>query len=546
MSDIMKQIAFLDLMDQAMRDYQTKQTLFGVPVAPILKIRNWVPIFGKIMETPIGPAAGPHTQLAQNIIAGYGAGGRFFELKTVQVLWGEQLGIKRPCIYIRDEGYNTEWSTELSPKQAAEEYIKAWIVLKLLAREYDLGDPDRFIFNMSVGYDLEGIQSPSVDEFIETMKDASSSEIWKKCIREAKTLPFTVVDEEYIDQISPQVSNNITVSTMHGCPPSQIQAIGEYMLTKKHLHTYIKCNPTLIGYEKARALLDGLGYKDLSFGREHFEHDMKLDEAIPMLTKLLGLGEEQDLQFGVKLTNTFPVHIVNGELEGSDMYMSGKALYPLSIHTAAILEEAFEGRLPISYSGGADENNVEHIFSTGIYPITVATVLLKKGGYKNLSKMMEKVSDLKPDFYTLDACYISNLAELSVDDESLKRREQKIITGVPQPFACGKCNLCVDVCPNRANYIIPGLERKAIHLDGPCNDCGNCASMCPFGYSPYKDKFILFPDEQTMSESDRDGFVIQEDGYIVRYQHELVKDTALLPGEVREVMDAVKKMDLRQ
>ena len=32
--------------------------------------------------------------------------------------------------------------------------------LHLIAREYGLGSPDGFVFNMSVGYDLEGIKSP--------------------------------------------------------------------------------------------------------------------------------------------------------------------------------------------------------------------------------------------------------------------------------------------------------------------------------------------------------------------------------------------------
>ena len=48
-------------------------------------------LFGRKLETPFGPAAGPHTQLTQNIVASYVAGSRFFELKTVQKLDGEDL-----------------------------------------------------------------------------------------------------------------------------------------------------------------------------------------------------------------------------------------------------------------------------------------------------------------------------------------------------------------------------------------------------------------------------------------------------------------------
>lgn len=545
MSIEMKPIAFADLMGQAMREYTAKQSLFGVPVTSILTFRNYAPLFGATLNSAIGPAAGPHTQLAQNIIAAYAAGGRFFELKTVQILWGEQLNIQRPCIYVRDEAYNVEWSTELSPEQAAAEYIKAWLAIKLLAKEYDIGETEAFLFNMSVGYDLAGIKSPSVDNYIETMKDASSSEIWKECIAVAKTLPFKVVDEAYIDSISPNVSNSVTISTMHGCPPAQIQEIAEYMMREKHLHTFVKCNPTLIGYDRARAALDELGYTDIEFGHEHFDHDMKLDDAVEMFEHLLSLGEDLELRFGVKLTNTFPVKIVNGELPGETMYLSGKALFPLAMRTAALLSERMGGCLPISYSGGADKDNIDKIYMTGIYPITVATALLKPGGYKNLGAMVKKCANIKPDFFGVDTSRVKELAELCLETPSFRRKERRVVPGQVPPFACGRCTTCVDVCPNRANYFVEGLQKKVIHLDGPCNDCGNCASVCPFGFKPYADKFVLYPNAEILRASSRDGFVILPDGYLVRYQGE-VSENPEVPAEVTELMDAVRKMNLAQ
>ena len=93
-------------------------------------------IFGRPLETPVGPAAGPHTQLAQNIVAAYYTGSRFFELKTVQVMDGAELSacVNKPCIKADDECYNCEWSTELYVPQAMEEYIKAWFLLKVMAK----------------------------------------------------------------------------------------------------------------------------------------------------------------------------------------------------------------------------------------------------------------------------------------------------------------------------------------------------------------------------------------------------------------------------
>ena len=103
-------------------------------------------MFGRTLETPIGPAAGPHTQMTQNIVAAYYAGSRFFELKTVQIMDGEELAacINRPCIKADDEGYNCEWSTELTVPQAMEEYIKSLVLIESDRQRVGLGDMNGF------------------------------------------------------------------------------------------------------------------------------------------------------------------------------------------------------------------------------------------------------------------------------------------------------------------------------------------------------------------------------------------------------------------
>ena len=62
--------------------------------------------------------------------------------------------------------------------QAMEEYIKAWFLCKVMAKEFGLGSMDGFQFNISVGYDLEGIRSEKIDNFLNTMKHAQDSDIF--------------------------------------------------------------------------------------------------------------------------------------------------------------------------------------------------------------------------------------------------------------------------------------------------------------------------------------------------------------------------------
>lgn len=183
MSEKMYPIPFRSLMNWIVEEYAVTGDIFGVHKAYHASGKT-LPIFGERIETPFGPAAGPNSQLAQNIIAAYFAGARFFEVKTVQKMDGHDLAVcvPRPCILADDEGYNQEWSTELEVPQAMNEYIKAWCALKVLSKVYGLGDPDGFVFNMSVGYDLEGIKGQKVDTYINGMMMhptlSSSANVW--------------------------------------------------------------------------------------------------------------------------------------------------------------------------------------------------------------------------------------------------------------------------------------------------------------------------------------------------------------------------------
>lgn len=410
MGDLMRPVSFKELVNRMFSEYRDDRTIFGIAESQFFKKEgeNKISVFGESCETALGPAAGPHTQLTQNIIVSYLAGGRFVELKTVQIL--DELEIDKPCIDVRDEGYNTEWSTEFTLPKAYDEYVKAWVILYMLQAllELDAGAERSFIFNMSVGYDLEGIKNPRVDKFINDLIDSSDNEVFQSCLQELDAL---VAEGAFLDgtgledrlgklkglsaKIPAKICSQLTLSTMHGCPPKEIEAICSYMLSEKKLNTFVKLNPTLLGFGMVREILDNLGFDYLTLTQESFDHDLKYADAIGMLNRLIDLSKKEGLTFGVKLTNTLGSVNDQGVLPGGEMYMSGRALYPLTINLAAKLSREFNGELPISYSGGASQYNVEKIFATGIRPITVATELLQPGGYLRLAemaKLLEKSS----------------------------------------------------------------------------------------------------------------------------------------------------------
>ena len=478
MSEIMRPMSIGHLMHWIMSEYEQKKSIFGIE--KIVKHENGqaLPIYEEKIESPFGPAAGPNSQLAQNIVAAYVAGSRFFELKTVQVMDGADLAacISRPCIIAGDECYNCEWSTELYVPQAFAEYVKAWVACKLIAKEYNLGDPDAFVFNMSVGYDLEGIKSPKVDKYINDMIEAKDTEVFKECINWAleHVNEFKNVDEEYIRNISSNVSNSITESTLHGCPPAEIERIATYLITEKHLNTFIKCNPTLLGYEYARKRLDGLGFDYIAFDDHHFVEDLQWADAVPMLHRLYDLCQEKGLEFGVKITNTFPVDVTRNELPSNEMYMAGRALFPLSIHVARLLTDEFQGKLRISYSGGATIENIKELFDAGIWPITMATNILKPGGYQRMSQIADKLMECGSERFSG-----VNVAALAAIDDGVEAKAmyRKPVKPLPERHVDKKLPLfdcfnapCRNGCPIEQDIpaylqaMVDGDAKKALEI----------------------------------------------------------------------------------
>ncbi|MFH0896326.1 MAG: putative selenate reductase subunit YgfK [Bacteroidota bacterium] len=439
--------------------------IFGIPTKAFYKPSGFsFPWNKNEMHTPIGVAAGPHTQLAQNIISAWLCGARFIELKTVQTL--DELKIPRPCIDAPDEGYNCEWSQELRIPQSFQEYLKAWVLIHVLAHKFGYSVHGT-VFNMSIGYNLEGIKKENVQWFLEKMKHCPDE--LNAVVQELLPIYPALKDIS----ISSCLSDSVTLSTMHGCPPDEIEKIGMYLIKEKKLNTIIKLNPTLLGPERMRGIIAELGHTT-HIPDEAFNHDLKFEDAKSIITNLRKAAAEENLFFGVKLTNTLECENKRKILPEEIVYMSGRILHPLSVAVAKLIRENFGNQLPLSFSAGGDCFNINDLLSCGLFPVTVCTDLLRPGGYSRMKQYTEEIENaLKQysasnlnDFVKMKAgnSGYSEALEINLDNYSYDTINgddyRKSIFREPPPkskrtlpqFDCIKAP-CMEGCP--ANQDIP-------------------------------------------------------------------------------------------
>ena len=96
------------LLRRALQELEAHDRVFDLPRRDMYlgsaELDLSVDVFGERAASPLGPAAGPHTQMAQNLVLSWLAGCRVLELKTVQT--NDRLSLPRPCIDMQNVGYN--------------------------------------------------------------------------------------------------------------------------------------------------------------------------------------------------------------------------------------------------------------------------------------------------------------------------------------------------------------------------------------------------------------------------------------------------------
>ena len=533
------------LLERIDHEWSTRNKIFDLPNARIWKPDPAVDLgfefLGRRCATPIGPAAGPHSQLAQNIVLAWLGGSRLFELKTVQII--DDLVINRPCIDMQTIGYNIEWSQELTVAQSVDEYVKASMLLEILSRWEPLADfigpdPGPHVFDMSVGYDLAGISSPKVAAFISAMRDAT--EVVERLRPEIAAAGGGAFAHLANLDFTTAISNTLTLSTFHGCPPEEIESITTHLIDVHDLDVIVKLNPTLLGYESVASIVnDELGYTDVSVQEAAFAADLQFDRGLELIGELNDYARERGRRFGIKLTNTLVVDNVKQWMPEETMYLSGPPLHVLAStlldRLATALPGMFDigghdGDIMVSFSAGITKDNLADAIGMGVNPATVCSDLLKPGGYGRLAPMLRALSaavvadgatDLTSfraarqraaaaaGYPTAVAAHVAEirgprLGDYHLDGNTKLPRE---VDHTLEMFGCVACNLCITVCPNDAFFSIASLDTMGAASDDRraarqqylvfaelCNECGNCMTFCPEVGDPAQIKPKIYTD----------------------------------------------------
>ena len=544
------------LLNRVAVEWQERQEIFSLAGRRFFRSDPAVDlaseIAGRRVATPVGPAAGPHTQLAQNVALSWLAGARTFELKTVQIL--DELDIERPCIDMENVGYNIEWSQELTLEQSLVEYAKSALLLAVLRQWEPLhekmgdvaGPAGDHAFELSAGYDLAGVKSDRMTTFFKSMLDAGPV---VDGMRGEIPAPFAHLRDVAVE---PRIFEHVTLSTFHGCPPDEIEGIVEHIMGAHDVDVTVKLNPTLLGMDTVREILhDRLGYLDVPLVPDAFAQDLQFDRALEMIDRLDKFAAARGREFGIKLTNTLVVGNRRGVMPGEQMYLSGKPLHVMAMTLLDKLVAAMpgkfrlgmnEGTIPVAFSAGIDKDNLTEAVALGLTPVTICSDLLKPGGYGRMAQGLRKLVKTMKEQGHSDLAALRARSEKEAHAQGHRDAAQALArhlatpsgsdpyalpaTGKPlrqvdhdlEMFDCVACTNCVTVCPNNAFLSVTskgmdGLEARAQYLvlAELCNDCGNCTTFCPEVGAPHLIKPRLYADASNWENEGRQGFLLQNE-----------------------------------
>ncbi len=517
-------MGFEGLLAWALGGLERDRRVFALPERSFWRGRPGfdlsVAVPGGRAETPLGPAAGPHTQLAQNIVMAWLAGSRSIELRTVRALDGFES--PRPSVDAPHEAYTVASSQELGLDQALEQYAIAWYLVHALAARGVAGPAlQREVreggglagtrFDASVGCDLAGVQSEAVTRFLDGLTDADAR---LAALRDS--LPPELREAAAV-AVPPRIVDTVALVTQRGVPAEEVEAMVEWLLERHGLHVVLRLDPTLLGLEGVAHLLhDVLGRRDIALDPAAFERGLGWDQAVAMLDRLASSAGRRGLRFGLKLTNGLPVRNTRRRLPGGSVSLSGPPLHPIAIALAHRLAGSGLGDLPLSFSAGVNAGNFAETIACGFAPVTACADLLQPSGYGRLPRYLESLEAEMVRTGTRDvgsyvraraleregaaapegvasagaagapaaleaarrnlAAYAARLTESGQPAVRPPAAPRSEFTFAPPPGAaderpamglldCDGCDRCAQACPNGAVFAIEAPARQAVTCD---------------------------------------------------------------------------------
>lgn len=536
------------LIRQGAKSYDRDRTVFGIHRramyrgVPGCDMRRAVGR-GEI-GAPLGIASGPHTQMAQNIAAGYLAGARLFELKSLK---SEPYTPERPTIFPGEALRHHEWTHELGARDAFFEFAKGMYLIEALRA---LFIPENLTMGLEgYAFDLSLFPEPepiSIGDGILQDRAGDMEPVWDVLRHDLRAeLPRDLLFLAEIP-LPESLTGSITLSLDHAPRFEDVTRVTDEWRDAGFTVRW-KLPPEILGAARVETLLAGLGYDEwrVLVDEGGTGRSARADVWHDRLSTAGEQGTQLSIGHGPRVARS-------GEAPG---YLSGRPLFPFSLAIAIMLQQFGYKPADIIFAGGIDETNYPEAVGLGFNGVTLCSDLFRPGGLGRLGRLHRA---LGREMRSIGAGTIESYREKlspprsledalvrSLGDDRYHRRlpQRRDITSALALFDCVNCDLCMPVCPNGANFTYMAepesvergrfrwangtwdkIESRTVAIgDGKrprqqigseaelCNDCGLCEAVCPENGAPQFEKARIFRSRASFERDPRNGFLIGRD-----------------------------------
>lgn len=363
----MEYMTFPDVVTNVINEYNINKTIFGIHI-PANKIPENHP--------HVGVFSAIHCSSAQGIISCFLSGADICVLPPFD---GESFLIPKICG--SDGVLRFTDCCSLSADIMLGEYIKAWLAINVLSKEFNIGSTD-FSFSIYCQCRPNGI-SDSAKAILNQFSDISENALFLNCKQWlcSHIDLFDNVDTGYISEISAAPVKNSIIAPCN-FSRSTVSAYLDYLITELHLTADIQLSPTCLGKEYIGNQLRSLWYDCAVPNSAVFAHAPDYAKVEGSIRSFKSKYAEK---MGVLVGDTLDV--IYGDAASK---LCGKFLYPFSLSIAAKIYNTFGKELKVSFFGGVSANNADILNNIGFDTIYCSDALISVGGFNNLKQIQQR------------------------------------------------------------------------------------------------------------------------------------------------------------